>query len=339
MFLMLAHTAKTIPTGWLCSEKLDGMRAWYDGGVSRGHLKGDIPWANRKDEGKLDHQCTGLWSRYNNVIHAPQEWLNELPRLVFDGELYIPPTKGVSHRQDLMSIVKRYEPDPDHWRHVRHCVFDMPPIDRCFADREIKFGKDDRYDMVDAMKWFPEGALDLITPDLHFEYIYKIMNNRLSGHPILKVLKQSVVRDVPAKLAEITDAGGEGLMLRDPYSFWEPKRSHNLLKVKRLQDAEGEIIGFTEGKGRHVGRVGALVIKWTYDEYVDNPGPLPSGVLPLRQAPMRTVTKIFNLSGMTDPEREYGHFKIGQFVTFHFRDTTKEGMPQEARFWRIKESE
>lgn len=36
---------------------------------------------------------------------------------------------------------------------------------------------------------------------------------------------------------------GEGLMLRNPYSYYENKRTKNLLKVKKFFDAEAEIIG------------------------------------------------------------------------------------------------
>jgi DNA ligase-1 len=36
---------------------------------------------------------------------------------------------------------------------------------------------------------------------------------------------------------------GEGLMLKDPESFYEKKRSKKLLKVKKFDDAEAIVIG------------------------------------------------------------------------------------------------
>jgi len=36
---------------------------------------------------------------------------------------------------------------------------------------------------------------------------------------------------------------GEGVMLRDPKSLYERKRSDKLLKVKRFEDAEATVIG------------------------------------------------------------------------------------------------
>jgi DNA ligase-1 len=36
---------------------------------------------------------------------------------------------------------------------------------------------------------------------------------------------------------------GEGLMLKDPESFYEKKRSNKLLKVKKFDDAEAIVTG------------------------------------------------------------------------------------------------
>jgi DNA ligase-1 len=36
---------------------------------------------------------------------------------------------------------------------------------------------------------------------------------------------------------------GEGMMLREPTSMYEGKRSDNLLKVKKFDDAEATVIG------------------------------------------------------------------------------------------------
>ena len=52
--------------------------------------------------------------------------------------------------------------------------------------------------------------------------------------------------------------GGEGVMLRNPYAPYEGKRSKNLLKVKRILDAEAKVVGYEEGNGKHKGRLGAL---------------------------------------------------------------------------------
>ena len=41
----------------------------------------------------------------------------------------------------------------------------------------------------------------------------------------------------------ITGEKGEGVMLRDPKSLYENRRSDKLLKVKKFDDAEAKVIG------------------------------------------------------------------------------------------------
>src|ERR1700749_4404405 len=59
-------------------------------------------------------------------------------------------------------------------------------------------------------------------------------------------------------LSEVQQGGGEGLMLRQPESKYDGKRSSTLLKVKTFHDAEARVTGFTKGKGRNAGVIGAL---------------------------------------------------------------------------------
>lgn len=63
------------------------------------------------------------------------------------------------------------------------------------------------------------------------------------------------------ELARIESLGGEGLMLRQPGSKYEIGRSLTLLKVKTFIDAEAQVIGHEPGKGRHKGRLGALLVE------------------------------------------------------------------------------
>ena len=53
------------------------------------------------------------------------------------------------------------------------------------------------------------------------------------------------------------------MMLRDPKSFYENRRSKTLLKVKTFHDDEALVIGHEKGEGRCSGMVGALKIRNT----------------------------------------------------------------------------
>jgi DNA ligase-1 len=82
------------PTGYWISEKLDGMRAYWDG--------------------------EALYSRNGNVVHAPQWFTEQLPTsMTLDGELWL----GRGQFQALVSITKRHNAD-DRWRQVQYLVFD-----------------------------------------------------------------------------------------------------------------------------------------------------------------------------------------------------------------------
>ena len=54
---------------------------------------------------------------------------------------------------------------------------------------------------------------------------------------------------------------GEGVMLKDPNSQYECKRSKYLLKVKRFEDTEAKVIGHLPGTGRLEGTLGAIRVR------------------------------------------------------------------------------
>ena len=51
---------------------------------------------------------------------------------------------------------------------------------------------------------------------------------------------------------------GEGVMLKDPNSAYEGRRSESLLKVKRFEDTEATVIGHLKGTGRCANMCGAI---------------------------------------------------------------------------------
>ena len=63
------------------------------------------------------------------------------------------------------------------------------------------------------------------------------------------------------ELDRVTAKGGEGVMLRDPESLYEGRRSDSLLKVKKFDDAEATVIGHEKGTGRCSAMLGALRVR------------------------------------------------------------------------------
>lgn len=109
--------------------------------------------------------------------------------------------------------------------------------------------------------------------------------------------------DVEKELATVEALGGEGIMLRQPGSLYERKRSGTLLKVKTFQDEEALVIGHEEGKGKYAGMFGALKVK------------MGNG-------------KEFKIgSGFTDLERQNPP-AIGSKVTYKYQELTNDGIPR-----------
>jgi DNA ligase-1 len=104
--LLLAHTWENDVdlTGWWMSEKLDGVRAYWDGKV--------------------------LISRLGNAFHAPDWFLQKLPSQPLDGELW----GGRKQFQKTVSIVRRQDKG-DHWKSISYVVFDAPGLDQPFEKR------------------------------------------------------------------------------------------------------------------------------------------------------------------------------------------------------------
>ena len=92
------------PAGFAVSEKLDGVRALWDG--------------------------RRLRFRSGRVLAAPAWWLARLPVEALDGELWL----GRGRFAELSGRVRRRD-DPEAWRGVRYMVFDAPRLAGDFAQR------------------------------------------------------------------------------------------------------------------------------------------------------------------------------------------------------------
>lgn len=93
------------PQGYLVSEKLDGVRALWDG--------------------------QRLWFRSGLPIVAPASFLAQLPAVGLDGELWL----GRGQFENLVGTVRRLLPDEKAWAGVRFMAFDMPGEPGPFAQR------------------------------------------------------------------------------------------------------------------------------------------------------------------------------------------------------------
>ena len=352
-FMMLAQKYK--PTkhavgGWYMSEKLDGQRAYWDGGISRGVVKSLVPWANCEKDARYQVQpiATGLWSRYGNVIHCPDTFLDQLPPYPLDGELYV-----TQDRQRLRSIIAKLEPCAISWQAVRYMVFDKPMLPCDGIVKLTNFKKD----IVGCDAFIAERGGER-GRKMSFEATYKWLGERLPTDGIISLLEQVPLplRDftpiIDAALNEITSSGGEGLILRDPYSFWKAERVHELLKVKKLDDMEGTVIGYTTGRktalgSKLLGMMGALILdiggkrlelsgfteaEWLLG-YTDDHCHGAYGESVAR-GPAASEWATEHPEAECPTHIEAMAFPRGMKVTFRYRGLSNDGIPNEARYWR-----
>lgn len=109
--LLLAETwdGALDPTDWWMSEKLDGVRAYWDGAQ--------------------------FLSRQGNRYYAPDWFTARFPRVPLDGELWI----GRKQFQRTVSIVRRHDQN-ELWREVAFLVFDAPGCPEVF-ERRIEYAE------------------------------------------------------------------------------------------------------------------------------------------------------------------------------------------------------
>ena len=259
-----------------------------------------------------DAQPTGLWSRDGKVINAPKWWLSHLPSIPLDGELYIGPKRF----QETMSAVRKKTPVVLEWKDVKFMAFDIPMI---MEEGLLRYRKNEVH--------IPKIQLHPDYPEqLGFRFTNALLNNKCQENEIFQIVKQTRVRNkehVQEMLREVLERGGEGLMLRDPFSKWEQCRTHKLLKVKPFEFMEVEVIGYYYGDGKYYGMMGALEVK-------------------------DTAGRIFKVSGFTDEERKVPSlglpfhrsskddciFRNGTKITIKYRELSKGLIPKEARYER-----
>lgn len=245
--------AKNAPAGidprpYLVSEKLDGVRALWDG--------------------KL------LKFRSGRPIAAPAWFLAELPAQPLDGELWM----GRRSFDALSATVRRAEPVAAEWRLLSYRVFELPAGERDFERRAARLAT-------------MAGGVVMPVPQ-----------QRLNSNAELR-----------ARLKQVVDAGGEGLMLHRADAPLASGRSDLLLKLKPVADAEAVVVGHEPGKGHLTGQLGALKVQ------------TPEGVR-------------FKLgTGFSEAQRRDPP-PIGATVTYRYRDLTTGGKPRFASFLRVADA-
>ena len=234
--------------GWYMSEKLDGIRALWNGKT--------------------------LYSRTKKTFHVPEWFQESLPKDVHvDGELYL----GRARFEETQSIVMKKIPIDEEWKQIKFMCFDVVN-DEPFSKRYKE------YSSLPTNRYFKTVSQEKVKSQKHFEETFE----------------------------SITKKKGEGVMLRDPESKYEQKRSKSLVKVKPKRDAEAIVLTMEKGKGRLKHMMGKLVVK-----------------------NQNTGVQFKIGTGFSDANRKR-NWKKGEIITYVYRDITAKGVPRFASYKALK---
>ena len=178
----------------------------------------------------------GAFSRtgkqFMNVQHIEEDLehlFKALPWIVLDGELY-----NHNLRDDfekIISLVRKQKPTYEDRSEARtwtqYHVYDY-------------IGDDEKY----RKRMHQLNVSDIYSPSVKHVPAYLCATGAMA-----KVLHASFLDD-----------GYEGSIMRQNTTY-QQKRSYSLMKFKDFQDAEAEIIGWVEGKGKREGTIGKFVAK------------------------------------------------------------------------------
>lgn len=179
---------------------------------------------------------------YNGLSHIEEELASSnYDNIVLDGEL-IADIEGTTMEvfSETSGLARRKSIKDKTSLHFH--AFDMLSLE------DFKNGKSSdncRFRKLELIKF--ANPLNL-TPSLDFKYIQAV--------EVLYVGEDIEEIDKQYKISQ--ELGWEGIMvnLDSPYVC---KRTDTLLKVKGMQSCDIKIVGFEEGSGRNIGKLGALV--------------------------------------------------------------------------------
>ena len=215
--------------------------------------------------------------RSGRSVNAPAWFIAKLPADKLDGELWL--KRGAF--EQLSGTVRKAMPLDADWQQIKYMIFEHPDGSGMFSERYARIRE-----IVAKANW-----------------------------PQLIAVEQFRVADraeLKRKLAEVVNAGGEGLMLHLAEAPYVTGRSDVLLKLKPLEDTEAKVVEHLPGKGKYTGQMGALRLE------------MPSG-------------KRFNIgTGFSDAVRKNPP-AVGTTVTYTYRGLTRQGPPRVASYLRVRE--
>ena len=260
--------------GWWMSEKFDGYRAIWNG------------------------RC--FKSRNNNRFCVPRWFSQLMPQgIALDGELWM--GRGNFEKCGLFRKIRpKRKADLELWEKewidagVIYKVFDLPNSVLKFEQRMNKLKNIIYTQIISTFKL----SENIVIKTFPLEFVEQI-----------KILSRDQLEN---KFQDVVSNGGEGVILREPYSIYEHRRSTSMLKYKLQDDMECKIVDYRPGTGINKGILGAFICKFLHNDIQFVVGGMNTSV---RKNYKRTHT-------------------LGTIITIQYNGFTSGGKPRHVRYLR-----
>ena len=185
---------------------------------------------------------TRAGQRYEGLVDLEKEMTETFPEgTVLDGEITILNDAGIPSKEAYKKAMKITRSDGE--KHgLKMKVFDTLSIDEWRAQRSTT-DYVTRRAVLDGLYFQPA------IQRTYFEVLPELYRGN-DPAKILELLDEAIANQEEGVMINICDA---------PYEF---KRTTNLLKVKKMQTLDLQIIGFEEGSGKYSGTLGAILVRY-----------------------------------------------------------------------------
>ena len=192
-----------------------------------------------KENGQVSFY-TRAGQRYEGLVDLEREMSAKMPdNLCLDGEITLFHDKGIPSKEAYKQAMKITRKDGE-----KHGV-KMKFFDAMSAE-------DFRNQRCD-LTWTQRRAIATnlaLNNEFTFFELLPLLYKGSDTSMITKFLDEAIANDQEGVMINICDA---------PYEF---KRTANLLKVKKMQTMDLEIIGFEEGSGKYKDTLGAILVRY-----------------------------------------------------------------------------
>lgn len=194
-----------------------------------------------KENGQVSFY-TRAGQKYEGLVDLEDEMLRLMPdNTCLDGEITLLVRGNLSSKEAYKQTMKIVRQTTNMEKHgIKMLVFDCMTADE-FKAQNCKHDYTVR--RTDAELLFHQG-------DFQYFELLPILYRGNDTTKITEILEEEIAN------------GEEGIMINILDAEYEFKRTNNLLKVKKMQTMDLEIIGFEEGEGRLAGKLGAVLVRY-----------------------------------------------------------------------------